>query len=177
MNPGLPVSIIQEMCETVMLYLGNNLYGTLRRKPFTLDRPIQFHLPDIQRMRLFHHDICEHKLHLEIRKDSKYELLLNEEEIIPLAQPKPELLPESPTPTLFDADYIPPGVESTEPAIKTESFDNMNIIGHITNQPPLLAKQIKQEFIDTAAYNVLQKHTHECALNKFVQECQSETGL
>ena len=29
-NPGLPVSIIQEMCKTVMLYLGNNLYGTLR---------------------------------------------------------------------------------------------------------------------------------------------------
>ena len=53
----------------------------------------------------------------------------------------------------------------------------MNIIGHITSQPPLLAKQIKQEFIDKAAYNVLQKYTHECALNKFVQEHQSEMGL
>ena len=176
-DPGLPVSIIQEMCETVMLYLGNNLYSTLRRKPFTLDRPIQFHLPDIQRMRLLHCDIREHKLHLEICMDSEYELLLNEEEIIPLAEPKPELLPESATLTLFDADYMPPGADFTEPTIKTESFDNMNIIGHITNQPPLLAKQIKQEFIDMAAYNVLQKHTHECALNKFVQEHQSETGL
>ena len=39
-SPRLSVNIIQEMCETVMLYLGNNLYGTLRRKPFTLDQPI-----------------------------------------------------------------------------------------------------------------------------------------
>ena len=165
------------MCKTVMLYLGNNLYGTLRHKPFTLDRPIQFLLQDIQRMRLLHHDVRQHKLHLEICMDSDYELLLNEEEIIPLAETKPELLPESATPTLFDADYIPPGTDFSEPTIKTEAFENLNIIGHITNQPPLLAKQIKQEFIDTAAYNVLQKHTHECALNKFVQERQSEMGL
>ena len=72
-NPGLPVSIISEMCETFMLYLGNNLYGTLRRKPFTPERPIQFHLPDIQRMRLLHRDVKEHKLHLEICMDSDYE--------------------------------------------------------------------------------------------------------
>ena len=61
-NSELPVNIIQEMCETVMLYLDNNLYGSLRRKPFTLDQPIQFHLPDIQRMRLLHCDIIDHKL-------------------------------------------------------------------------------------------------------------------
>ena len=78
---------------------------------------------------------------------------------------------------MFDADYIPPGADLSDPAIRTENLNNMNIIGHITNQPPLLAKQIKQEFIDTAAYNVLQKHTHDCALNEFVQERQSETGL
>ena len=78
---------------------------------------------------------------------------------------------------MFDADYIPPGADFSDQAIKTENLDNMNIIGHITNQPPLLAKQIKQEFIDMAAYSVLQKNTHDCALNKFVQERQSEMGL
>ena len=94
-----------------------------------------------------------------------------------MTEPKPELLPRTTTPSLFDANYIPPGTEFSDPTIKTENLNNLNIIGHITNQPPLLAKQIKQKFINTAAYNVLQKHTHECALNKFVQEHQNETGL
>ena len=54
---------------------------------------------------------------------------------------------------------------------------NTNIIGHITSQPPYLAKQIKQEIIDTATQNVMEKHTQDCALNKFIQEWQSNTGL
>ena len=82
-NSELPVNIIQKMYETVILYLDNNLYGSLTRKSFTLDQPIQFHLPDIQRMRLLHCDIIDHKLHLEIRTDSEFELLLNEDEVVP----------------------------------------------------------------------------------------------
>ena len=54
---------------------------------------------------------------------------------------------------------------------------NTNVIGHITSQPPYLAKQIKQEIIDMAAQNVMEKHTQDCALNKFIQEQQSDTGL
>ena len=175
-KPGLPVSIIQEMCETVMLYLGNNLYGTLKRKPFTRDHPIQFHLLDIQRMRLLHHDILEHKLHLEIRMDSDFELLLNEEEIEPLIQPKLKLLPDTQSPNLFDADYIPPNTCDVKPNVNTGIL-NTNVLGHITSQPPYLAKQIKQEIIDTAAQNVMEKHTQDCALYKFIQEWQNDTGL
>ena len=69
-------------------------------------------------MRLLHRDIHEHKLHLEICMDSEYEILLNEEEIIPLAEPKPELLPESATPTLFDLDYIPQVLSSLSQPLK-----------------------------------------------------------
>ena len=36
-NQDMSISVIQEMCETTVLYLGNNLYGVLHRKPFTLD--------------------------------------------------------------------------------------------------------------------------------------------
>ena len=50
-NQDMTISVIQEMCETTLLYLGNNLYGTLRRKPFTLERPLKFNLNNMQRMR------------------------------------------------------------------------------------------------------------------------------
>ena len=127
-------------------------------------------------MQLLHHDILEHKLHLEIRMDSDFELLLNEEEIEPLIQPKPKLLPDTQSPNLFDADYIPPNTCDVKPDVNTGIL-NTNVIGHITSQPPYLAKQIKQEIIDTAAQNVMEKHTQDCALNKFIQEWQSDTGL
>ena len=34
---GVTLSIAQEMCEMILLYLGNKLYGILQRKPFSLD--------------------------------------------------------------------------------------------------------------------------------------------
>ena len=36
-NQDMTISVVQEMCETTLLYLGNNLYGPHRRKPFTLE--------------------------------------------------------------------------------------------------------------------------------------------
>ena len=106
-------------------------------------------------MGLLHCDTHEHKLYLEIRIYSDFELLLNEEEIVPFVQPKPKLLPETSKASLFDVDYIPPSADDVKPVIKTEPSDNTNIIGHITSRPPHLAKQIKQEVIETAAHNVL----------------------
>ena len=108
--------------------------------------------------------------------DSDFELLLNKEEIKPLIQPKPELLPDAQSPDLFDADYIPPDTSDVKPDVNTGIL-NTNVIGHITSQPPYLAKQIKQEIIDMAAQTVMEKHTQDCALNKFIQEWQRDTGL
>ena len=36
-TPSMSIGTIQEMCETTLLYLGNNIYGILRRRPFMLE--------------------------------------------------------------------------------------------------------------------------------------------
>ena len=59
LQEGMPFDSVLEMCETRLLYLGNNLYVVLRRHPFTLIRPIEFKLDDMQKMRPLHEDLVE----------------------------------------------------------------------------------------------------------------------
>ena len=47
-TPSMTIGTIQEMCEKMLLYLGNNIYGILRHRPFTLECSIPFDLDDIQ---------------------------------------------------------------------------------------------------------------------------------
>ena len=49
-SPNMTVGTIQEMCETTLLYLGNNIYRILRHRPFSLERPIPFDLENMQRV-------------------------------------------------------------------------------------------------------------------------------
>ena len=66
-NPtaGQTFNMIEEMCETKLLYIGENLFGVLRRLP--LDRPITppIVLSDVQNARLIDRDISEN-IHLTI---------------------------------------------------------------------------------------------------------------
>ena len=99
--------ICQEMCESILLYLGNNLYGVWRRRPFTLERPVQTILDDTQWMRPLYMDVNLNTMYFEVCKDSSYESVIQEEEIeIPLEQ-KPELLPDVTTQSVLDPDYVP----------------------------------------------------------------------
>ena len=64
-NSGLSFNMIEEMCETKLLYIGQNLFGVLCRLP--LNRPITppIVLPDVQASRLLTRDIS-HNIHLTI---------------------------------------------------------------------------------------------------------------
>ena len=61
----LTFNMVEEMCETKLLYIGENLFGVLRRLP--LNRPITppIVLPDIQASRLLTRD-PSHNIHLTI---------------------------------------------------------------------------------------------------------------
>ena len=67
MNPdsGLTFNMVEEMCETKLLYIGENLFGVLRRLP--LNRPITppLVLPDVQASRLLTRD-PSYNIHLTI---------------------------------------------------------------------------------------------------------------
>ena len=67
MNPdsGLTFNMVEEMCETKLLYFGENLFGVLHRLP--LNRPITppIVLPDVQASRVLTRD-SSHNIHLTI---------------------------------------------------------------------------------------------------------------
>ena len=67
MNPesGLTFNMVEEMCETKLLYIGENLFGVLRKLP--LNRPITppIILPDVQASRLLTRH-PSHNIHLTI---------------------------------------------------------------------------------------------------------------
>ena len=84
MNLGM----VQEMCETTFLYLGNNLYATLRCRPFSLERPIPFDLEDIQTMRWLQYDINDRYMYFEMQIGSDYETLVQSDEVGGLLGPK-----------------------------------------------------------------------------------------
>ena len=106
----MTISVIQEMCATTILYLGNNLYRILRRKPFTLDHPLKFDLSDMHRMTPIFTDVNTNHMYFKIHKNSDFEQLLRDEEIFDVEEPKSELLPEIPIPDILHPDYLPKGV-------------------------------------------------------------------
>ena len=138
---NMTIGIIQEMCETVLLYLGNKLYGVLRHKPFTMEWPVTIDLDDTQRMRLMHRDHNLHEAYLEMRINSAYEWYIREDEIDQLEPPKP--VPNITSPTVFDIDYVPIKQESSDTYSAEESTSV--VIGHLLHQPASVAKEIKQE--------------------------------
>ena len=166
-NQDMTISVIQEMCETTLLYLGNNLYGTLHMKPFTLDRPLKFDLSDMQQMRPIFTDVNTNCMFFEIHKNSDFEQVLRDEEIFDVEEPKPELLPETSTLDILHPDYLQKGV-----IIKKEPPDaTSSIIGEIISQPANVARDIKQELLDSATQSIMEKHSSTCQINQFIQEC------
>ena len=165
-SQDMSISIIQEMCETALLYMGNNLYGILRRKPFALEHPLKFDLGDMQCMRPFFTDAATNCMYFEIHKSSDFEQLLRDDEIFEMEEPKPELLPQTHVPDILHPDYLPKGV-----AIKQELPDTTSqVIGEIISQPAAVARDIKQELLDSATQAIVQKHSSTCQINQFIQE-------
>ena len=168
------------MCETTLLYLGNNLYGILQRKPFTLDHPLKFDLGDMQRMQLLFTDAATYCMYFEIHKSSDFEQLLRDDEIFEVEEPKPELLLHTHVPDILHPDYLPKGV-----TIKQEPLDTTSqVISEIISQPAAVARDIKQELLDSASVArdikqelldsatqaIVQKHSSTCQINQFIQE-------
>ena len=170
MKPNMTVGTIQEMCETTLLYLGNNIYGILRRRPFSLECPIPFDLDDMQKVRPLTYDDNIRHMFFEIRMNSDYELLVTENEILSPPDVKPIITPAPNKKSILDADYVPPGTFIKEEPVEPDQTTH-RIIGELISQPDHIAKAIKQEMLDTTmtAMDITHKHSSTCELNKYVE--------
>ena len=169
--PDMDLGVVQEMCKTTLLYLGNNLYAMLRRRLFSLERPIPFDLEDMQMMRPLHQDLNERHMYFEMRIGSDYETLVQSDEVTPIPDIKPfqEEGPPTTHKNIFDVNYIPPEIViKQEPGLQASTLQT--VISHIIDQPDAIAKSIKQEIIDNTVRDIADKHSATCALNVFIQE-------
>ena len=55
-KPGMWPEVVEEACETRLVYLGDNLFGKLKRKPLTMISWPQVNIDEIQAARILHRD-------------------------------------------------------------------------------------------------------------------------
>ena len=178
---GMTFDTCLEMCKTRLLYIGNNLYAILRRQPFSLYRPLEVNIKEIQKSRQLMWDRVEGTLRLEMQIDSTYKSVVADDEIYELPEQKPEFLPDVQTKSILDPDYVPDFLPDVS-LIKSEPVDtsgtlNYTVIGHIIDKLASVSKAIKQELIDKTAQALVEQHSSQCAITHFVHEKQSDTGL
>ena len=82
-------------------------------------------------------------MYFEVHKDSSYEKVIQEEEIEIPEEQKLEFLPDVPTLSILDPDFVPDFLP-----IKDEPEWDQTIVGHLITQPGPIAKEIKQELLD-----------------------------
>ena len=170
---NLSIRILKEMCETVLLYLGNNLYGIVRRLPYSLDRATPVSFGDMHQMRPLFQDDNVRRLYMLININSDFERAIRDDEIEELQEQKPELLPETQRTDVFHLDYVP------KPEIKKEPLDSyyQEVIGSIITMLENITCEIKEELLDNQVQALLQHHSEGCELSHYVHQCDMRSGL
>ena len=170
-KPGLAASVIEETCETRLLYLGGSLFGELFRKNLSIP-PALINLDEVQAAGLLK---CNNNIP-ELYMEHVNRMELNAANVeIPVhlqgyVSPSDTTQILSTQPTIFDESYIT--AEGLEPKPKpndppdvtytiTESMGST--LGEITFQDP----NVKTEAIETAE-EIITQHSPQCELHMHI---------
>ena len=160
-TPNMTLSIVSEMCETVLLYLGNNLYGELHRRPFSINIAPKLKLHEVQATRPIFRDNKAHVMWVVVLRTTEFETSIRPDEITEIdIQPDLDDLNK----TLFSDSYAA--------AIKIEPSESGIKIGHLTISPSNVTKEVKQELIDSTPREILERHSTTCEVSKLVLKSQ-----
>ena len=108
-KPGMRPEIVEEACETKLVYLGGTLFGELRCKPLTITSWPQVNINEIQSARILHRDANLMEMYIEHATSSE----LNVSNVNIVRNVQTFLSPSDTTrilptnPTVFDPDYLP----------------------------------------------------------------------
>ena len=122
LKPGISINILDETCETRLLYLGDSLFGELHRKNITAP-PAPIDLDDVQAARILHCNnnvpemYIEHATRTELNQHN-VEVPINLQTFV---SPMDTTVFLGTTPTVFDLDYIPDQkIDPSEPSLSQE---------------------------------------------------------
>ena len=163
-KPGMWPEVVEEACKTRLVYLGDNLFGELKRKLLTMTSWPQVNIDDIQVAQILHRDpnlmemYIEHAASMDFNTQNtnifrNVQTFLSPSDIT-------MILPSAPT--VFDMDYIPEN--KVEPDIidqntvftLTESMGSN--LGEIS-----FPSTVKDELTETVE-QVLSTHSPTCQL-------------
>ena len=166
--------VVEEACESKFVFLGDNLFGELRRKPLIMVIPSPINLNEIQTARQLHRDpnLMEmYIVHTESSELNRQNVnIVRQEQTFIAASDTTRILPSEPT--VFDTDYIPeskvePGL-SEEGTLFTLTESIGSTLGEITFPMP-----VKAEPSETVR-EVLSTHSPQCQLRIHVRDHMSQ---
>ena len=176
LKPGININVLDETCETRLLYLGDSLFGELHRKNIT-NLPAPLDLTHVHQARLLHCDNNVPEMYIDHVQCTE----LNQHNVeIPVnlqtfVSPLDRTVFLQPNSTLFDPDYFPE--QSVSPSTNLTQDTNTSIISEysVTNQVKQ-EPQIKTE-PELMVGSVLAEHSPSCQLRLQISNIISVQNL
>ena len=171
-KPGMRPEVVEEACETRLVYLGDNLFGELKRKPLTMTSWPQVSIDEIQVARILHRDPNLMEMYIEHAASTDFNTQNTN-----IVRNVPSFLSPSDTtmilpsvPTVFDTDYIPENKVEPDIIDQNTIFTLTESMGSNLGEISFPAT-VKDE-LPEAVQQVLSTHSPTCQLR-----CGIETRL
>ena len=163
-KPGMRPEIVEEACETKLVYLGGTLFGELRHKPLTITPWPQVNIDEIQAARILHHDANLMEMYIEHTASSNLNVsnanvVRNVQTFLSLSDTT-RILPANLT--MFDSDYLPDSKVEPEVLDKNTMFTITESMGSSLGEISF-PSVIKDEPDETVG-QVLTTHSPSCQL-------------
>ena len=159
---------MEEACETRLVYLGENLFGELLRKPVQLNIAPS-NLDEIQRARILHreHNLLEMFIEHVEATDMNMQNVNVVRNITDYISSTDTTTLMSSKRTVFDADYIPETKVEDPDSANTNYILNETIgssMGEIVFPAPVVKTETPATVIQDNVNSILTEHSPQCQL-------------
>ena len=171
-KPGMRSEFVEEACETKLVYLGDNFFDELKRKPLTMTSWPQVNIDDIQAARILHRDANLMEMYIEHAASTEFNVqnanVVRNVQTFLSPSDTTTILPS--VPTMFDIDYIPENKVEPDIIDTNTMFTLMESLGSNLGEISF-PSTVKDEPTETVGH-VLSTHLPMCQLR-----CGLETKL
>ena len=159
---------MEEACETKLVYLGDNLFRELLRKPVQLNIAPS-NLDEIQRVRILHREHNLGKMFIEHAEatDMNMQNANVVRNITDYITPTDTITVMSSKRTVFDVDYIPETKVEDPDSVNTNYVLNETIgssMGEIVFPAPVVKTETPETDIHDSVNSILVEHSPQCQL-------------
>ena len=167
-KPGMRLETMEEACETRLVFLGDNLFGELLRKPVQLNIAPS-NLDEIQRAWILHreHNLGEMFIEHAEATDMNMESVNVVRNITDYISPTDTTTLMSSKRTVFDVDYIPKTKVEDPDSANTNYVLNETIgssMGEIIFPAPVVKTETPAAAIHDNVTSILAEHSPQCHL-------------